>query len=513
MFDKKILCIGSNNSDTDLRVSKMSLSAHTINHGLISSDDYIPIEYGYYHTSITDLSFGKIIKIAKLFDQIVLLDQQREVWDHWKSLLSSYKIMLELDQLGYQTVFKDNKNVQTFLEFDEFIKNNKSFCIYPWINRVETNGTGTLNICSRSNVPIVKWDKDINWQTNPEFNEVRQKMLRGELLPNHCKVCYDYESRGVESYRIHETKDWISKLNIRSIDDLNNITSPKYYEIRLSNKCNIMCRGCTPVHSHLIDKEFKKFNIKQVFEVPNNYKYSTLKNIDIDTLGPDVRVYLTGGEPTVISEVYRFMELCIAAGKTDFDFTLGTNAVKISNRFLELTDHFTKMNFSVSIDGYGRINDYWRWGSDWDTVIQNTKLLQSRGHSIGINFVPGIYNVTNLHLLYEFLDREFPQTTIYSQLNYVPIQSAWNHPNAELVLESMTRCKQTNLYYSDGKSNRTIIDQFYNHYSNNPKVDLELLKKFFEFNDKLDQARGSRLGDYIPELEECRKYIGAVAEQ
>ena len=235
-----------------------------------------------------------------------------------------------------------------------------------------------------------------------------------------------------------------------------------------------------------------------------------MDRIDISTLDPSVRVYLTGGEPTVIADVYRFMENCIAAGKTDFDFTLGTNAVKISNKFLELADHFTNMNFSVSIDGFGKINDYWRWGSDWNTIVQNTKLLQSRGHNISINCVPGIYNVTNLHLLYEFLDKEFPQTTVYLQLNYEPLQSAWNHPNAEMVVESMRRCKQTKVYFADGKSNKSMLDQFYDYYSNNPKPNLEDLKKFFEFNDKLDAARGSKLGDYIPELEECRKLFGAV---
>lgn len=509
MFDKKILCLGSNTQSTDDKVSSMAASNNTINHGLVSDDKFVPVNAGYYHTSITDLSSGGIIDLSRRFDQVVLLDQAKEEWDHWKSLLSTYKIMLELDKLGHNTVFADNKNVQRLTQFDEFIKTNKSFCIYPWINCAET-GNGYLNLCARSGVDIVKWADVKDWKTNPEFTEVRQKMLAGEKLPTHCKVCYEYEDRGVESYRIHETKDWLSKLNINSLEDLDNITSPKYYEVRLSNKCNIMCRSCNPSYSHLIEREFKKYNIVPITPTLENFKYSELERIDISTLDSSSRVYLTGGEPTVIADVYKFMENCIAAGKTDFDFTLGTNAVKISNKFLELADHFTNMNFSVSMDGFGKINDYWRWGSDWDTLVKNTKLLQSKGHCISINTVPGIYNVTNLHLLYEFLDKEFPQTTVYLQLNYEPLQSAWNHPNAEMVVESMRRCKQTKVYFADGKSNKSMIDQFYDYYSNNPKPDLENLKKFFEFNDKLDAARGSKLGDYIPELEECRKLIGAV---
>lgn len=511
MFNKKILCLGSNTQNTDDIVSELAANNNTINHGLVSDDTFIPVNAGYYHTSITDLPSGGIIDLSKCFDQVVLLDQAKEEWNHWKSLLSTYKIMLELDKLGRNTVFADNKNVQRLIQFDEFIKTNKSFCIYPWVAHTDTNGTGSLTLCARSTVSVVKWSDIKDWKTNPELTNIRQKMLAGEKLPEHCNKCYEYEDKGVDSYRIHETKEWVSKLNIHSIEDLDNITNPKYYEVRLTNKCNLMCRSCKPTFSHLIEREARVHNIAPIIPTKSSkFEYSKLDQINIESLDPSMRVYLTGGEPTVIADVYRFMENCIAAGKTDFEFTLGTNAIKISEKFIELTDHFTNLNFSVSMDGYGKINDYWRWKSDWDTLVNNTKLLQSRGHSISINTVPGIYNVTNLHLLYEFLDREFPLTTVYLQLNYEPIQSAWNHPNAEMVVESMRRCKQTKVYYSDGKSNKSMIDQFYEYYSNNPKPDLEILKKFFEYNDKLDAARGSKLGDYIPELEECRKLIGMV---
>ena len=45
------------------------------------------------------------------------------------------------------------------------------------------------------------------------------------------------------------------------------------------------------------------------------------------------------------------------------------------------------------------------------------------------------------------------------------------------------------------------------HYDKNFKLDLEKLKAFFEFNDKLDQSRNIKLADYIPELEAARKLI------
>jgi len=54
---------------------------------------------------------------------------------------------------------------------------------------------------------------------------------------------------------------------------------------------------------------------------------------------------------------------------------------------------------------------------------------------------------------------------------------------------------------------QSFIDGFIMHYSNNFKLDLEKLKAFFEFNDKLDQSRNIKLIDYIPELEAARKLV------
>ena len=59
--------------------------------------------------------------------------------------------------------------------------------------------------------------------------------------------------------------------------------------------------------------------------------------------------------------------------------------------------------------------------------------------------------------LYEFLDKELPHCGMYLQINHMPMQSVYNHPNAELAVESMEKCKQTKSYYADGKSNKSFI--------------------------------------------------------
>jgi sulfatase maturation enzyme AslB (radical SAM superfamily) len=332
-------------------------------------------------------------------------------------------------------------------------------------------------------------------------------MIEGTRIPEHCGVCYEYENLGIESYRQFESMDWVSQLGLENIHDIKNITRPYFYEMHMGNHCNIKCRGCTPSASAPIGQEIKKFNIILPAEVSWTPNSPSITDIDIDTLDEKSSVYFHGGEPTIMPEVLEFLENCIEKNKTNFSLTMCTNGVKLSDRFLTAVSKFPHTNFSISIDGFDRINDYWRSGSKWDKVIANAHLLQSQGHSISINTVPGIYNVTNLHLLFEFLDREFPFTAVYNQINYLPWQSAYNHPNHELVIDSMRRCMNTSVYHSNGKSCKTAVDSLYNHYINKPPCNIDDLRNFFSYNDQLDRARGVRLADYIPELEAARSLI------
>ena len=504
--NNKVLFLGNNDESTDQQVSKSAKEHNTVNHGLISDSGFIPDLSGYYHTTIVDIPWGNLITLAQKFDLIVMLDQPQAQWSHWKCLQATFKLMIKLEELNKATVFRDNKNIKKILYWSELVyKENKSFCIYPWINFSDDGDK--LKLCCRDTPGITTKDKFTDWATDPAYTQIRNKMLQGERLPSHCKTCYDYEKHGIESYRQFETMDWVVPLELESIKDLVKLQKPYFYEVQTGNHCNIKCRGCEPSYSAPIGKEIKKFDIKVPFAITWNPRMSSVDSVDIDTLDKKTSVYFQGGEPTIMPEVLDFMKQCIAKNKTDFFLTMATNGVKFSDEFLETVSHFSNTNFSFSLDGYGKINDYWRSGTNWNRVIANAHMLQARGHSISINCVPGIYNVTNLHLLFEFLDREFPFTAIYLQVNHLPAQSALNHPLKDLVLESMRKCMQTSVYHSNGKSCKSGIDSIYNHYINDPVCNTQDLRDFFDYNDQLDRARGTKLVDFIPELEAARSYI------
>ena len=504
MFNQKILCIGNETEDTDIKVSGLAKGSNTVNHGLITSSQINIEQVGYYHTSICDMSPGDIAHISNKFNRIILLDQPKESYPHYKNLVTSLRLMYDLDLNGINVTYRENINAQEFMNWRNFLKDNKSFCFYPFLALVDN--IDSTCICPKSREPITKISEIKDWRTDPHYNKIREKMIRGELLPEHCQDCYDREAEGQESTRQYETLEWTERIQAKSVNDFMS-SSPMYYELRPSNKCNIMCRTCDDGHSHLIEKEWKKYKeipLKSWKFTNTDWKYINFSNLE--------KIYVGGGEPTIITEFYDFLRRCIAEGKTDFELAIGTNGMKFSNALVELLDNFSKVVFSFSYDGYKRVNDYIRWGSDFDTIVKNGRMLQERGHKIGLQSVFSMYSITRMHEVFEFYDQEYPMSGLLVQVGssqdnaFMP----FNHPRPDLVLESMRRCQQTKTYYTNGRSIRTMIDLLIDHYSSpSYKVDEKLLKKFYEFNDKLDRYRNSQLGDYIPELAEARSiYFG-----
>jgi sulfatase maturation enzyme AslB (radical SAM superfamily) len=207
-------------------------------------------------------------------------------------------------------------------------------------------------------------------------------------------------------------------------------------------------------------------------------------------------------------EFYSFLRKCIDQNKTNFELYIGTNGMKISETLLSLLDHFKHVCFSFSFDGYKKVNDYIRWGSDFDTIVTNSQRVRERGFKVALQTVFSTFSISRMHEVFQFYDQEYPDSGLLVQvgLGQNDIFMPFNHPCPDLVIDSMRRCQETNMYYQNGRSIKSMVDLILAHYltpsynCNNDK-----LQEFYQFNDKLDQARNSNLADYIPELAEARK--------
>ena len=493
----RILCLGNNTEDTDIKTRQLAHIDNVACHGLISELDHLVIKDlvlldGYYHSSVYDIAFSRLIELSAKFDRIVILDQPKSQYSHPNAFYKTIRAAKEIAK-SQSVIYLDPTYEHSITFFQNLVDTNKSFCIFPFIELLSNNGNTT--VCCRSNTAITLLKELDNFRTNSKYQKIRTKMLEGELLPEHCSSCYSLEEKGITSARIQETIEWCNRLNLNNLEDLNNLTDPAYYEVRPSNVCNLQCRMCGPESSNQIAKEYKKLNL--ISQIPTQ-EFADFDFIKFDQLK---KLYVAGGEPTAMIELYDFFDKCIANRQTDFEFVINTNATKFNSKFKRQIKHFSNLQFIISIDGFDKLNHYIRWPSDWKTIVDNVQYLKQHNHTVSFSVTVSIYNVDTLDQLLTFFDTEFPNTLVHCQLAVSNNDklSALNHPLGDRVLESLKKIQQLNCYKNDSLL-ASLIDGIIKHYQTRDSVDQDKLAKFFEFNELLDKSRNIKLEDYIPNL-------------
>jgi sulfatase maturation enzyme AslB (radical SAM superfamily) len=185
---------------------------------------------------------------------------------------------------------------------------------------------------------------------------------------------------------------------------------------------------------------------------------------------------------------------------------MNTNATNLNKEYRDLLKHFSNVHIIVSLEGYDKINKYIRWPADWETLIENIHGLYTVTPNIAFNITVGIWNISNLSQLVLFLEQEFPNcgTILLNKIYNPDSQIFTTFPNKEVALKDLELLKLSKFYQKYVFQSKV---DYYIKEIKNSSIDLEALKRFFEFNDTLDQSRNVKLIDYIPELEACRSYI------
>jgi MoaA/NifB/PqqE/SkfB family radical SAM enzyme len=489
----RILCLGNNTEDTDQRATAIASNVGLSNYGLISDLDSIVnlnnlnLQEGVYHTSVYDMVPGRIITLAKQFQRVLVLDQPKEEWSHPDSYLNTIDLAKGIPHIEFESSLDFDLSY-----WEDLVNNNKSICIFPFIELLVQNGNTTVCCRSREKVTTLKELGDFN--NNKEYNKIRNNMLADNPVSN-CEYCYRVEKSGLRSARQQETIEWANRLNLRSVDDLKTVNGPAYYEVRPSNNCNLQCRICSPHFSKLIEDEYNQLGLH---DPQISYQYSDFDFVNISKIK---KLYVAGGEPTAMPEFYKFLRDCISNNTVDFEFVVNTNAHKVSSTLLKLGAEFDNLQFIVSVDGFEKANEYSRWLSNWNKQVENVHRLINNGHKVTFNVSVSIYTIFSFAQLIKFLESEFPKSLIHAQYVYGDRHPFIIEYSADTI-EQLKTLTNTDTYKGDNLF-RSFVDTIVSDASNS-RFNKTKLKKFFEFNDLLDESRSVKLADYIPELEAYR---------
>jgi hypothetical protein len=211
-------------------------------------------------------------------------------------------------------------------------------------------------------------------------------------------------------------------------------------------------------------------------------------------------LFLLGGEPFMIDEVWELARELIARGLGKrIILSMSTNGTRQREELAQLAPAFRHVVLHLSIDGYGPMFEYLRFGARWTDMLQTLKWLRSLPNMTLLAF-PTIqnYNALDMVRLFRFLDAQG-----------LPFGHNLLARPARLYLANLPpRVRRTAAArlrsYLDGdcrpKQRRVVRAYVDILESPTTAFDPVLFREFMLFTNDLDASRKQRFADAAPDL-------------
>ena len=360
-------------------------------------------------------------------------------------------------------------------------------------------------------------------------------MFHGDSIPG-CQNCIEQERWGKTSFRQLFNSEWAhllgeqafaNRVNDSAQNNFHVSSPPVYLDLRPGNICNLKCRMCNPINSSKWGNEYR-----ELFETNNRFK-----EVVIDAYGGDLRtfasphyndwvnsnklwdevfdlipslkkIYLTGGEPTIIEKNYHLLEKIIEMGYQDQLLVfLNTNACNIPPRFIEILKKFKHPMVNISIDGVGKLNEYIRYPSSWSSVDANIRSLAQIPQLV-MNLTP-VLQVYNLHHILDVFSYAQQLATQFKQ--NIGVDVLYNtHPFfldvrilppelREQPLQMITDFEQKN--HSSNQMISNSVRGLRGFLQNAQREAAPFYQKqFWDYTNILDKKRNQSLREICPEI-------------
>lgn len=267
-------------------------------------------------------------------------------------------------------------------------KVKSSYCIMPF-HAFSNDALGNRRLCCNSQQTVYRengepyhiLDDDLSESLNsPILKEIRRAILNGEKHPA-CQMCWNDEERGAHSLRqIFTNKlSYIDKNIKQSVNqvykdgsmDVSKNEYP-YLDITLGNICNLKCKMCNESSSHKIHEELLQRNIPSTGDRYTWVRDSSIVNKLTDYLESCYEIHFLGGEPLIIKEHDKILEKIIEFNRQDkVELSYISNMNDVPQRILKYWSQFKKIHCGVSIDGFEELDEYIRFGTNWNKKVNN----------------------------------------------------------------------------------------------------------------------------------------------
>ena len=389
---------------------------------------------------------------------------------------------------------------------------NKSFCALPWLH-IHQYPNGKVYPCCISNKDMPVGNLKDNTLTDlihsPEMNNIRAKMIKGEMVNQCIKSCPATE-KGTNG---HSKRTIINDFYKESIPELLELTNEdgsfkdknnfkmRHLNIRFSNLCNFKCRSCDSELSSLISQEEnpnkKVINIENISSDIMNEVYNYLPDVDL--------IHFAGGETLLIDEHWEIMDKLIELGNTDVSIVCTTNLSKIKYKDKNIINYikqFKNFTLFVSIDAIKDRAELYRAGTIWTTIENNLRILMDNGIKFTITSTIGATNIHHVPEIVEYLisnNLMYDGNNIIFNMLYQP-----EHLNSKILPEHYKK-EVTDKFNKFNESNPRFSNRLNTllRYMNGEDKS-NLIPKFIDYHNILDDRRNQKTFEVFPELKKIQ---------
>lgn len=379
---------------------------------------------------------------------------------------------------------------------------------------------------------------------NSEFmRDFRMKMLRGETIPN-CSFCYEMEAKGLNSKRTGKNElyyeEAVENGSLDRVYSQNGYQNqkPRWWEVRLSTKCNLSCYMCSPSLSSMMFKEYSKHYDK----LPDHRKGATdaaaelytggylersekFKEQIIDNIDNVEFLELRGGEVFSDNTAIKFIERISEYEQAkNITLDISTNGTIMNDRILCMLNRFKGGKLKFSIDAYGKEDEYIRHLTNWGTVVDNMRKAGqlNKGWLVIVQATIGVLQVCTVDKLLWFVNDfvEEHQFPVFLSISNIRGFEYLRFENIELesrkhVIKNVEEFIATSSYCNTGphaQFNYQTVSRFLTSLHNTMEITDENIVKCVEYLDALDKMRGKSVLDVFPHMHEIYHKYSRIKE-
>lgn len=400
------------------------------------------------------------------------------------------------------------------------LSKSRTFCMYPWMH-LHVYPTGEAYPCCHAEMKSGPVGNCRQNTLREIANSEGMRQLRLDMLtetPNSlCARCYEQEESGFFSGRRSANKHHGHNIKEIYAMDHDGTMDPfvmTYWDVRFSNLCNLSCRSCGHIFSSSWYQDQAKLAGEDWTRRNRPLNIAGKNATDMwEQLLPHIdyveQIYFAGGEPLMMDDHYRILEELERRGRFDVRLIYNTNFthVKLKDRLVfDYWKKFQSVSVGASLDAMGLRAEYIRKGTNWSVIEQNRRDMMRICPEVDFYISPTL-SIMNAWHLPDFHRSWTEQGFIRAQdlnVNILQDPAYYRIDIAPIKYKQRIRIKfEEHLEWlrSQDSLNRATVgyESAIKFLMTNDNTNL--LDTFWRHTYRLDELRGERILDVLPELE------------